>query len=104
MKLIPAKMEADPLDHLESADTATMLAQAMESLGPRERQVLAMHFGLDGHEAKTRAAIAAELDMLTESVEWALNRASPGCEADAERACVTAGRDESGAARAARTR
>lgn len=75
MKLLAAPNGSGPADSLETQDSIAAVASAMASLGPVERRVVAMHFGLEGHEPSTRAAIAAELKMLPECVDWTLSRA-----------------------------
>lgn len=74
-KLVASRVDEDPLAKLESEETSELLASMMGSLSERRRQVLAMHFGLDGHAPMTRAAIAAQLDITVESVDWAIERA-----------------------------
>jgi RNA polymerase primary sigma factor len=74
-KLVASRTEDDPLSRLESEETSELLASIMGSLSERRRKVLAMHFGLDGYAPMTRAAIAAELDVTVESVDWAIERA-----------------------------
>ena len=62
-------------DPLEQQDMAAAVASALDALPRAERQVVAMYFGLDGESPSTRASIACELGMLSECVEWTLNRA-----------------------------
>ena len=75
MKLVAAPDSPGPADSLETQDMIAAVASAMVLLSPVERRVIAMHFGLEGHAPATRAAIASELDVLPECVDWTLNRA-----------------------------
>jgi RNA polymerase primary sigma factor len=54
--LIPATT-GDPLDEIDGG----LVAALLNSLGPRERQVLTMRFGLDGGEPETQLATARRL-------------------------------------------
>jgi RNA polymerase primary sigma factor len=54
--LIPATT-GDPLDEIDDG----LVAALLNSLGPRERQVLTMRFGLDGGEPETQLATARRL-------------------------------------------
>jgi RNA polymerase primary sigma factor len=74
-KLVASKVHDNPLTRLESEESSELLASVLGSLSERRRQVLAMHFGLDGYEPMTRAAIAAHLGITVESVDWAIERA-----------------------------
>ncbi len=75
LRFVAAPESGEPSDPLEARDTIDAVASAMGLLGPLERRVVGMHFGLEGHKPSTRAAIAAELGVLPECVDWTLNRA-----------------------------
>ena len=82
--LIPATT-GDPHDELDDGLLATLL----DSLGPRERLVLTMRFGLDGREPESQKETARRLQARRSEVrrleEYALRklRLAPGIAAHA---------------------
>ena len=50
------------------------IAEAMLKLPARDRVILRMRYGLDGHEPRTQAEIAEVLGMSQRGVGWRLQR------------------------------
>lgn len=58
----------EPLDQVERGMHQEQLNRWLNHLGPQERQVLELRFGLDGHDRHTLAEIGRQLDVSRERV------------------------------------
>jgi RNA polymerase primary sigma factor len=67
VELVPDAAASDPLAEAEESDRAVAVRAALGALRPRERGILASHFGIDC-EAHTLEQIATELHLAPERV------------------------------------
>jgi RNA polymerase sigma factor (sigma-70 family) len=68
MDTIPQTMEPDPLELAEKDNAVRSLRAHLELLPARERDVIRMHFGLDGFEPRTLASIARRFGLSRERI------------------------------------
>jgi RNA polymerase primary sigma factor len=65
----------DPERYVEEESRRAVLTRMLDTLGTRDRRVLVMYFGLEGHHAMTLSEIAKELGVTRERVRQLRDRA-----------------------------
>jgi RNA polymerase primary sigma factor len=66
--LLPDRWSTKPDEHASARELAKELDALLEGLTPRERQVLRLRFGLDGHDERTLEEIGRSFDLTRERV------------------------------------
>ena len=65
---LPDQDVEDPVQRIDRSDLARALSRVVEDLEPRDREILAWRYGLDGRPAATLAEIGQRLDLSRERV------------------------------------